>query len=405
VNDHLAADLASLRIDRAPKPPRRGLGVVLGAVVGVGALGAAVVMGRPYVESRVFRTEVEVTEISAISPAQAEVDITATGYVIPQSTAKVAAKIVGRVSKVAVHEGSTVKAGDVLFELDPDDQNAAIAAAQARAAAAAARIATARANAVEVDLEYRRSKKLVESGAASRAEAENTKARLDSLAAQISAAQAEAHASQAEVHSLSTGAKNLKITAPIDGTVMSKPASVGDVVNPGQPLVELANFATLLVEVDVPEGRLGKVKLDAPCEIVLDAFTSERFPGKVVEVGPRLNRAKATALVKVKFDKPPTELRPEMSARVSFLQKALDEKALKAPDKIVVPKAALFDRNGEKAVWIIEDGKVKVAPVKLGEPLGAGFILESGPPPKTRLVKDPPQNLADGQPVKEKSAT
>lgn len=405
MNDHLAADLASLRIDRAPKPPRRGLATVLGAVVTTGALGAAVVVGRPWVESRVFRTEVEVTEIAAISPAQADVDITATGYVIPQSTAKVAAKIVGRVSKVAVREGTTVKAGELLFELDPDDQNAAIAAAQARAAAAAARIATARANTAEVDLDYRRNKKLAETGAASRAEAENTKARLDALAAQITAAEAEARASQAEVHSLTTGAKNLKINAPIDGTVMVKPASVGDVVTPGQPLVELADFATLLVEVDVPEGRLAKVKLDAPCEIVLDAFASERFPARVVEVGPRLNRSKATALVKVKFEKPPRELRPEMSARVSFLQKALDEQALKAPDKVVVPKAALVDKNGQKAVWILEDGKVKLAPVKLGEPLGAGFVIESGPPPKTRVVKDPPQNLSEGQPVKEKSAT
>jgi RND family efflux transporter MFP subunit len=405
MSDQLAADLASLRIDRAPKPPRKGLRMFVGLVATAGAFTALVMMGKPWVESRIFKTEVTVTEIALVSPVQADVDITATGYVIPQSTAKVAAKIVGRLSKVNVREGDVIKAGHVLFELDPDDQNAAIAAAQARAAAASARIATARANTAEVDIELKRQKKLAETGAAARAEVETLQARLNALAAAISAAEAETRASQAEVVSLTTGAKNLRIVAPIGGTAMTKPASVGDVANPGQVLVELADFDSLLVEVDVPEGRLGKVRANAPCEIALDAFTSERFPGRVVDIGPRLNRAKATALVKVKFDKPPKELRPEMSARVSFLQKALDQAKINEPDKIIVPAGAVVDRGGSKAVWVIEDGKIRLVPVTLGDAFGGGFVIQKGPPPKTRVVKDPAPGLADGMPVKERSAS
>jgi len=55
------------------------------------------------------------------------------------------------------------------------------------------------------------------------------------------------------------------------------------------------------VEVDVPEAREGAVAVGAPCEIVLDAFPNARHRGQVAMVDPRLNRAKATALVKVKF--------------------------------------------------------------------------------------------------------
>ncbi len=405
MNDNLAADLASLRIDRSKKGPDRRLRTFFGALLGLGAVGAGVVVVKPYIESRLFKTEVAVTEIISVSPAQADVELTATGYVVPQSTAKVAAKLVGRIRQVNVKEGARVKVGDVLFELEPDDENAAIAAAQARATATTARVATARANNAELELDYQRQKKLAESGAATRAEVDTLAARLKALASQISVAEAESRASVAAVTSLAISAKNLHILAPIDGTAMSKPASVGEVASPAGLLVELADFATLLVEVDVPEGRLGKVKPEAPCEIVLDAFASERFQGQVVDVGPRLNRAKATAVVKVRFLAPPTTLRPEMSARVSFLQKALDEAKLKEPEKLIVPASALVERNGGKAVWVLVDGTIRLTPVKVGEAFGVGFILEAGPAPKTRVVKDPRSDLSDGLAVKEKGAT
>jgi multidrug efflux pump subunit AcrA (membrane-fusion protein) len=168
--------------------------------------------------------------------------------------------------------------------------------------------------------------------------------------------------------------------------------------------LELADFTSLLVEADVSEGRLAVVKAGGPCEIVLDAIPSERFQGEVVEVGPRLNRSKATATVKVRFKAPPAELRPEMSARVSFLQKPLDEAQLKETAKNVVPAAAVVERAGGKAVYVLDAGKVKLVPVTLGEALGSGFVLKEGPAPGTRVVKDPPRDLADGQSVKEKTS-
>src|SRR5688500_11338757 len=112
MSKQLSADLASLRIDRAA--PKRSRGwlralVVFGVLGGVGWAGYT--YGKPYVESRVFKAEVAVTEIASVSPAQASVDLTATGYVVPQSTAKIGAKIVGKIVKVDVKEGDEVKIG------------------------------------------------------------------------------------------------------------------------------------------------------------------------------------------------------------------------------------------------------------------------------------------------------
>ena len=75
----------------------------------------------------------------------------------------------------------------------------------------------------------------------------------------------------------------------------SRPRS-GDVVGPAlRRWSRSPTSASLLVETDVPEGRLHLVKKGGPCEIVLDAYPDKRFRGEVVEVSPRLNRAKATA--------------------------------------------------------------------------------------------------------------
>src|SRR3974390_1798546 len=124
MDDRLSNDLASLRIDR--NEPPRSSGRVLRWVAGllvVGALGVAGWrVGMPAIEARVFQTEVTLTEIAVVSPAQAQVQLTSTGYVVPQVTSDIAAKGLGRVTRVHIKEGDKVKTGQVLIDLDPSDQ-------------------------------------------------------------------------------------------------------------------------------------------------------------------------------------------------------------------------------------------------------------------------------------------
>jgi len=414
----LSRDLASLRIDRAPPPAGRKIPAWLFVIVVLGMLGAGVAFAWPRVSAQVFKQEVQLTEIALVSPAQSAIDLSSTGYVLPQSVAKVGAKIVGRVAKVNIKEGSKVKAGDVLFELDPTDQKTALAAAKAKVSAASARAAAARAraqaaksNADEIRSQLARQTKLAATGAVPQSTVDDLDLKLKGMDAQVAvanadaaAALADASAAQVDVGVYEANLGSATILAPIAGTAVSKPATIGDVVNPGQALVELADFDTLVIETDVPEGRLAMIKVGGPCEVVLDAFPDKRLRGQVVELVPKLNRAKATGTVKVKITDPAEQLLPEMSARVSFLQKPLDDAALKEPAKRVVPASAIVDRNGVKHVFVSEGGKVKLVPVTLGPPFGGGFELKIGPTPGTKVVKDPPATLADGQPVKEGSA-
>ena len=131
----------------------------------VGLLGVAGVYAYQRFASEVFKQEVKTTEIAMISPSQADVQVTATGYVIPQITSKVGSKLPGRIAKIHVKEGDTVKQGQVIAQLEDADQRSQVGAASARVGAAQARIATAKANLAEISQQVERERALVANGA------------------------------------------------------------------------------------------------------------------------------------------------------------------------------------------------------------------------------------------------
>lgn len=411
MSNNLSADLASLKIDR-DRPPNRG-GLTRLALIAGGLLmvGVPVYVAVPYVKSRVFKVEVEVTEISLVSPARAQVELTSTGYVKPQTTALVTSKVTGKISKVHVAQGTQVSAGDVLFELEVSDQKAEIAAQQAQVAAARARAQTARASLAEIELQARRAATLAEQGVRPGSQAEDLAARAKAAAEQVRAADAEVRASQATVNALSVNLDGYTVRAPISGTVLSDPPEVGELIGPAlgtsarSAVLEIADLGSLMVETDVPEGRLHMVKVGGPCEIALDAFPGKRYRGVTRHIVPRVDRAKATVTAKVAFTDPADSVLPDMSARVSFLAEELDAEAIKEPPRLIVPRAAVIDRGGAKVVFVVDDGRVRMTPVTITDPATgseAVYELESGPPAGTRVVKDPPADLRDGQEIKDK---
>lgn len=403
MSDELSSDLASLRIDRrAERAPRRWPRYALAAGVLV-AIATSVGLGLPYLEARIFKTAVEVSEVALVSPAQAQIDLTATGYVVPQVMSRITPKIEGRIAEVLVREGDVVERGQLLVKLDDADRHSAIAAARARVAAARARAHAERANLAEAQLKARRQRLLANRGTAPVADAEDLEARVAAIRAAVTAAEAEVTAAQAQVGALQVDLDYMRIVAPIAGTVVSKPAEVGESVGDITPILELADLGSIQVEVDVPEARLDQVRRKGPCEIVLDAYPRRRYRGEVASISPRLNRAKATATVKVAFADEAQDVRPEMAARVSFLREALDQAALEQPPKVVVPASAVIERGGSKVVFVVDDGRVRLRPVKLKGPFAGGHEVEAGLEAGQQVVADPPPTLADGQRIKEKT--
>ena len=418
--DQLSQDLASLKIDRGPKPREarrsRGWIITVALIVGLGAIGYFVVY--PRLVARFSTPGVRTGEVEMVSPAQDKVQLTATGYVVALVYAKVAAKVPGRIAEIFVEEGKQVEKGAPVARLEDVDFKSTLAAAKARAAAARAKIQIARSQLAETKQSITREKGLVEKGVTPKATLDDLEAHAASLQANVRNAEAEALAADAETKSLSTQLGSYVITSPISGTVVDKLVEVGEGVSPGfgtPGVVEVVDMASLVVEVDVPETRLSQIREGLSCEIVLDAYPSTRLGGSVKEIGRRINRSKATVPVKIAFTDPPDKriikagidagkplvVLPEMAARVSFHSEQLDPKSLDAPPKRMVPARAVAQRNGRDVLFIVDDGKLRMVSVKVGPAVDGRRELENDIPEQTKVVLDPGSDLADGQTVKE----
>jgi HlyD family secretion protein len=407
VTDQLTSDLDLLRTTReAPTVARPSvLRRVLVPVVVVGALGAAGYFAYAKFAAEVFKQDVKTSEVALISPSQAEVLVTATGYVIPQVTSKVGAKAPGRVSKVFVQEGDLVKEGDVIVQLEDTDQRSAMATAGSRVSVAESRIATAGANLAEITVQVDRERQLVSSGAVGKANLDNLVARQTALREAVKTAEAEAHSAKAEAGAVGVTLRGQTVTAPISGKIVDKPATLGEFiggVGTNSLVAEIVDFNSLMVETDVPEGRLHMIKPGGPCEIVLDAYPQKRYRGEVFVTGLKVNRAKGTVMVKVKLTDNSEGALPEMTARVNFLSKAITDDALKVAPKKVVPKDAVVERNGQQVVFTVDGGKLHLFNVKVAGPVGDSAVeLTDGPPEKTKIVAKPTNETQDGQRIKD----
>ncbi|MEZ0311413.1 MAG: efflux RND transporter periplasmic adaptor subunit [Myxococcota bacterium] len=400
--DQLSNDLSSLRIDRsgfddAPKPGRRWVVVAIVAAITV----AAGAVGYGKLQSVIFKTEVTLTEVALVSPMSAATLVTATGYVQALKRTEIGVKLVGVVAKLNVSEGSEVKAGDVLMELESADKRRELAADKARVAMAVARLEAAKANAFDLETQLKRNRTLVETGAVNQSLVDETEQKALSARQLAHAAAAELEAAKATAEATAVSVSYLTITAPISGRVITRPVQVGERVIE-QSLLELADMNSLVIEVDVPEARLGQVKVGAPAEIVLDAYAGQRRRGEVVELGSKVNRAKATVMVRVKFIDDTTGVLPEMAGRVSFLSEMPDPESMKQLAKLVVPKAAVAKRDGADVVFTVTDQVVRMQTVSLGAPFGDGYEIAGGLAAGTKLVRNPSSDLADGQKIKTK---
>ena len=113
---------------------------------------------------------------------------------------------------------------------------------------------------------------------------------------------------QAQVEEVKVLLDNTLIRAPFDGTVLTKNADVGEILTPfaagpnsRTAVVTIADMHSLQAEVDVAESSLKKIAPGQPCDIELDAYPHQPYPGKVSKIVPTADRAKGTVRVKIKF--------------------------------------------------------------------------------------------------------
>jgi RND family efflux transporter MFP subunit len=343
-----------------------------------------------------------------VYPAQAYAVLNASGYVVAQRKAAVSSKSTGRLAFLGVEEGSRLKKGEVLATLENEDLMAARDQSAAQIKEAQAGLAQAQAELHDANLQFDRFKTLVAKDLVARQDYDTALARRDKAVAGVGAAQARINTARAGLANSQAALEYSYIRSPFDGVVLTKYAEVGEVVAPfgaavnaRAAVVTMADLNSLMVEADVAESNLDKVKLGQPCEITLDAIPDKRFPGQVHMIVPTADRSKATVLTKVKFLEPDDRILPEMSAKVAFLSRPL-ESGERRP-RLAVPKGALVTKDGRSFAFLLDGHRVKLTPLTLGPEMGDLVEVEKGLKEGDKVVLKPAASLQDGGRVRVKA--
>jgi HlyD family secretion protein len=151
------------------------------------------------------------------------------------------------------------------------------------------------------------------------------------LPQEIAAAQAQVDLAQVGVDLIDARIAQLTLVSPIDGVVTTRAIEVGETASPGVPLLTIANLETLKLVVYIPETQLGRIQLNAPVRIRVDAYPGETFEGRVyfisreAEFTPRNvqteeERVSLVFAVEIRIPNPDGRLKPGMPADAIFSQ-------------------------------------------------------------------------------------
>ena len=348
---------------------------------------------------------VQITTVTWVYPSQTMAEFNASGYVVAQRRASVASKATGRLERLAVQEGSQVRQGDILAELENGDVKAEYAQAAAQLAAARADLVKAETEKRTAERNFRRYQNLWEQKVIPQAEFETAEDQYTRTRAGVDAVKANIRALEAASNRASLLIEYTAIRAPFDGVVLTKNADVGEVVAPfgssinaKAAVVTMADLTSLMVQADVSESFLPRVHVGQGCEIQLDALPDSRFPGTVDTIVPTADRTKGTVMVKVSFDHLDPRILPEMSARVAFLTRPLSEQE-RLPF-LGAHREALIHRNGSQGLYQIVNDRAQWIAAPVAEFKGDYVVLAGLLKEGEQIVLKPPPSLNPGDRVK-----
>ena len=439
--------LRSLKIDRGPAPSSspntrspKILLLALSALVALVAVG-----GYFYFSSAAKPISVAEVKLEGGGTGHGDTVLSASGYVVAHHKIAVGAKVMGRVAWIGVEKGDKVQQGQVLVRLEDNDFRAQSNQARANLSVAQARldqvrtgsrpqeklkdqagVLQAQATLKNAEAEHDRTEKLVRAGVSSKAELDRAIAQRDTARALLEAARQsssmtdmgprteEIRAVEAQVRQMKaaldyaeTQLADTEIKAPISGTVLQRIVERGEMVSPSAfgesgartSVVALADLTDLQIELDISQTDFARLKFGQLAEIVPEAYPNLKYTGRITEIAPEANRAKATVQVKVGVDNPDEQLRPEMNARVNFLGDEGPTQSTASP-RVLVPKAAVIRSEGNAFVFVVKGNRVEQRSIRLGEEAGEFYYVLEGLSGGESTATTGADKLRDGDRVK-----
>ncbi|MEO1134148.1 MAG: efflux RND transporter periplasmic adaptor subunit [Cyanobacteria bacterium J06639_1] len=336
--------------------------------------------GQPSSSDTFPENEVVVVDV-AIAQATSSNSITYTGTTAPVQTVNLRAQAEGQLLNLTVDVGDRVQVGAVLGQLDADllqttvtDAEAELAArevlvtqAEAEVADAEAQVELAIAELQQAEADADRFQSLADDGAIAEqlAEQAQTAVRTAEQAVRsaeqvvrtreqaIAAAESRVESQRAVLAQTRERLTFATLTSPLTGTVLERFADPGDLIQPGQDVVQLGDLSAIHVMVQVADRDRSQIQVGQPAEIQLDAFPGELFSGRVTRISPVANASARLIPIEITLSNPQQRISSGLIARVDFVSPV-------SQHVLTIPESALALSDTEQTssdpiVFILSD--------------------------------------------------
>jgi membrane fusion protein (multidrug efflux system) len=323
--------------------------------------------------------------------------------------AQIKPQVTGYLLRQTYKEGSFVRKGELLFEIDPRTFQAALDQTRAQLANANGQLAQAEANQVKAQLDVNRFTPLAKEQAISQQDLDNAVQGNVAAQAQVRAAKAQIDAARAQVDAAQLNLSFTRIVSLIDGIVGIAQAQIGDLVGPSILLTTVSTLDPIKVYFPVSErGYLNYIKENPDAakraeqerQLGLEMILADgsRYPheGSFSFADRQVDVKTGTLRLQGLFPNPGNILRPGQFARV---------RAITTTKKgaLLVPQRTVTELQGSYQVAVVgKDNKVEIRPVKVGERIGPQWIIEAGLKPGERVVAEGVQRVKAGMTVNPK---
>ena len=250
----------------------------------------------------------------------------ASGFVIAERQATVSASTTGRIAKLFVSEGSRVRRGDLIAELDAGIPAAQVAYAQAGVLAAQRGVEVTRRRLEAARRSAARDQDLARQGFISAASVDQSSSNVEALQAQLEAETSQVAVAREQQRIQAEQMASVRVRAPFDGVVTGLAAHEGEIVSPisggggftRTGICTLLDESSLAGEVDVNERYLARLRVGQRVAVRLPAYPAVALEGRVADLPTSIDRNTGAARVRIHFDQPAPELRAGMRADFAF---------------------------------------------------------------------------------------
>lgn len=312
-----------------------------------------------------------------------------TGKTEASEDVTIQARVEGYLVSQAVNDGSQVQKGDLLFELDRQNYEAALAQAKAKVAQASA------AN-DEAQINYKRGEELIVKAVISQSQ-------MDELTSKKLQAEASIKAANADLKNAELNLGYTKIYAPTDGMITQSEVSIGDLVTPSSTLTSLVKIKPIYVSINVSETEFVNYRSEREKSLAeggdglvsyaqIKLRSGDVYPekGRFEFVDNRVNQNTGTIKIRAVFDNLDGML-------ISGQHVTLLVKRVQTQSQIVIPQKSIQeDQLGKYVLMLDEDSVVRKRPIQVGMRLGVGQVIESGVEVGELLIVDGLQKVRVG---------